>query len=286
MTDGSVAGAIEVEIDGQELSMVRAMMRDGYPAQAELAPEGVVFALFLQGAESSALRFFGASGKPMGLAQSPYAAPWPAPEDFEWTPVDLFLRFAGMNALRFEETGLRLDHAGLSLVADYQTGEVAITGAVPTDAGGLADLLDPAIDPVGYESYWFGRDLIAATNYPADGFEAQLALLQGGRDRIPYALPPKPELGDRVLDGNAAIDYVLTFAELTLTPDDRRLAVLRREDPGTTLQVYDTATGQLTWASAVPDDPVASSTLAWADGGALVHILQSAAGTELYVYRP
>lgn len=286
IADGLVSGAVEVEIDAQELSLIRAAMLEGRVVRAEIAPDGLNFALFLHESEGPALRFFGASGKPMGLVQPPYAAPWPAPQNFEWTPVDLFLRFAGMNALRFDDLGLHLDYPGLSLLADAQTGAVTITGTGALDADAMVRILDPAIDPVGAESYWFGRDLTAATNYPADGFEAQLAVLLDWRDRFPYALPPKPDRGDRVLDGNEAIDYVLTFAEMTLTPDDRRLAVLRRADAGTILQVYDTASGQLTFASDLPSDPGNGSTLVWADNGALVHVLRAEAGIELYVYQP
>ncbi|NJS38061.1 MAG: hypothetical protein HC783_02620 [Rhodobacteraceae bacterium] len=286
MTDGTVAGAVEVEVDGPELSMTRAQLLDGDPVFAEISAKGVFFALFVQRTQGLTLRFFGASGKPMGVVKRPFLDPWPSPYDLEWSPVSLFARFVGMNALRFEETGLRLDYAGLSVMADYATGEVTYLGPETGKGGNMAELLDPAFDPVGQESYWFGAGLAAATNYPADGFEAQLALLQDLQTRIPYALPPKPESGDRVLDGNAAIDYVLTFAEMIMTPDDKRLAVLRREDAGTTLQVYDTGSGKLTWSSALPSDPVNDSTLVWAEDGALVHVLQSAAGTELYLYQP
>ncbi len=286
MTDRTVAGAVEVELDGPELSMTRAQLLDGDPVFAEISPTGVVFALFVQQTQGLTLHFFGASGKPMGVVKRPFLDPWPSPADLEWSPVSLFARFVGMNALRFEETGLRLDYAGLSVAADYATGEVTITDPAPVDGRSLAEVLDPAFDPVGLESYWFSAGLAAATNYPADGFQAQLALLQNWQTRVPYALPPKPESGDRVLDGNASIDYVLTFAEMILTPDDGRLAVLRREDAGTTLQVYDTATGKLTWSSAVPSDPVNDSTLVWAEDGTLVHVLQSDAGTELYLYKP
>ncbi|TAG23508.1 MAG: hypothetical protein EAZ40_07225, partial [Rhodobacterales bacterium] len=286
MTDGTVSGAVEVEADGAELATTRAKLMDGYPVLAEISANGVFFALFVQRTQGETLRFFGASGKPMDVVQRPFLDPWPSPSDFEWSPVDLFARFAGMNALRFEETGLRLDYAGLSVLADYATGEVTYLGAETGQGGNMAELLDPAFDPVGQESYWFGAKLAATTNYPADGFEAQLALLQDWQTRFPYAMPPKPESGDRVLDGNEAIDYVLTFAEMILTPDDQRLAVLRREDAGTTLQVYDTGSGKLAWSSALPSDPYNASTLVWAEDGALVHVVQSAAGTELYLYQP
>ncbi|MCU0903076.1 MAG: hypothetical protein MUE83_04290 [Tabrizicola sp.] len=285
MADGSVKGAIEMEIDGQELAMVRAMLRGGFSVRAELSPDGGVVAVFLQQTQSHVLRFFGASGKPMGLVGPPYDTPWPPSRDLEWTPVDLLSRFAGMNALRFEDTGLRLGYAGLSVIADYQTGEVTVSGTASDANGDLAGLLDPAFDPVGFESYWFGAGIAAATNDPADGVPAQLALLQGGQAFVPYAMPPGRDRGDRVLDPNAAGDLVLTFAEPILTPDAMRLAVLRRDATGTVLQVFDTASGAVTWSSEVPSDPAMSSTLVWAESGELVHVLQSGAGTELYVYR-
>ncbi len=130
VADGSVEGAVEVEVSAGELALVREAFRRSEVSLAEMSPSGESFALFLgevQGAERSAtIRFFGASGKPRGLVGAPFDAPWSPADSFEWSPVDLFGRFAGMGALGFEEGRMRLGYAGLSVIADIETGALTV----------------------------------------------------------------------------------------------------------------------------------------------------------------
>jgi len=291
LADAAVAGEVEAAIGADERAAIERQFRAGAAPPAEISPSADTFALFLDAGDGAArgatIRFFGASGKPLGLVAGPFAAPWPAAETFEWSPVDLFARFAGMNALKFEAGRLRLGYAGLSILAEIETGALGIVDTASGERGDLVALLDPAFDPVGFESYWFGDGLAAAARYPSDGQPAELAVLQGGRAYAPQAMPPRPERGDRRIDAEAAGgSSERFFSALTLTPDASRLAVLRHGGDGGAVAVYDTATGALTWSSPLAEALAPGATLVWSGPGELVLVRQGDAGTELYVYAP
>ncbi len=142
----------------------------------------------------------------------------------------------------------------------------------------MADVLDPAFDPVGIEVYCYGEGVVVAANHPADGMPARLALLRGGRAFVPHAMPPRPERGDVLLDESPSGSEGYQFPALPLTPDASRLAVLRHggifEGVGN-IVVCDTATGEVLWTSPLPIAEALGSTLVWSDAGELVLVLPS-----------
>lgn len=258
--------------------------RKGY---VEVAPDGRYYALFTADQRDDqnrnrmvgAIQFFDELGRRAGRVKSPYMALWPDEGVVEWSPVDIFGRHVGTNALTFEGRDMSLRFGRFVLTADVRDGMLTLTElSRPTgERDALEDYVDTMFDPVGYENYWFTPGITASFNEIADGSASRLSMTIK-----PPTNPPDTFGDDRtdqsiLLEPNLDRDYARAYRAITISPDGRLLAVIRYQDAacddtprGYQVRVYDTATKALVWSEPGTRVAWAGLDLAWSRDGRLV----------------
>jgi hypothetical protein len=258
--------------------------RTGY---VEVAPDGRYYALFTADERDDqnrnrtvgAIQFFDELGYRMGRLQAPYMALWPEEGVVEWSPVDIFGRFVGTNALTFEGRDMSLRFGRFVLTADVRDGMLTLTelSRATGERDALEDYMNTMFDPVGYEYEWFAPGLTATYNEIADGSASKL------RMTVRTPTDPRNTFGDGqtdqqvTLEPNEDRDYGRAYRAITVSPDGRLLAVIRFQDEpcddtlrGYEVRVYDTATKELVWSEPGTRVAWAKLDLAWAGDGRLV----------------
>jgi hypothetical protein len=257
--------------------------RKGY---VEVAPDGRYYALFTaderddknRNRRVGAIQFFNELGYRAGRLQAPYMALWPEEGVIEWSPVDIFGRYAGTNALTFAGRDMSLRFGRFVLTADVRNGMLTLTELSPAGEGdALEDYLNTMFDPVGFENEWFAPGLTATYNEIADGSASKL------RMTVRTPTNPPDTFGDFrtdqqvTLEPNDDRDYRRAYRAITVSPDGRLLAVIRFQDESCDdtlrayeVRVYDTGTKELVWSEPGTRAAWAKLDLAWARDGRLV----------------
>jgi hypothetical protein len=256
--------------------------RNGY---VEVAPDGQYYALFTADQRDDqnrnrtvgAIQFFDEAGQRMGRVEAPYLADWLPYEVLEWSPVDVFARYLGTNALTFRGGQMALRFDRYVMAADLRDGAMTLTDLAPGDVGDVSDYTNVMFDPVGYENYWFAPGITASFNEVADGSASRLRMVTKNPTDPPDTFGNFRIDQELVLEPNEDRDYGRAYRAITVSPDGRLLAVIRFQDEapddtprGYEVRVYDTKTRELVWSE--PGGPVACAglDLAWAGDGRLI----------------
>lgn len=259
--------------------------QEGY---VEIAPDGRHYALFTYDERDDqnrnrtvgAIQFFDETGQRLGRVQAPYLAEWPDYEALEWSPVDVFGRYRGQNALRFDGQTMSLRFGRYLLSARLRDGAMTLSELTPAtgDSDRLEDYANWIFDPVGYETLWVTPGLTGYFNEISDGNAAKLRIARPESTDPPDAFAYYSMEGT-LLDPNPGREYSRSYSGLTISPDGGLLAVVRTDgnfECGQTqpyeLRVYDTATGSMLWSLAGQSPVGTRRDLAWSRDNRLAFV--------------